>query len=274
MKLSVLTKTLIHIVLAAGAAIMLLPFLWMIVTSLKSGNEVMLMPPKWIPSEIRWDNYVKAWEIAPFPRYFVNSLVVTVASTVGELITTILAAFAFSRLSFYGRDWLFAVLLGTMMVPGEVLLIPNFVTLTQLGWIDRYEALIIPWTASIFSIFLLRQYFLGIPWQLYYAARLDGSGDLRFLWEIMVPLAKPALVTIGLLKAIASWNAFLWPLVMTNSQEMRTLPVGLTNFSTEAGTVYELLMAASTMIVLPMIVLFLFLQKYIIDGISRGGLKG
>ncbi|QDP41911.1 carbohydrate ABC transporter permease [Radiobacillus deserti] len=269
-----LSKGFIYVILILGSILMLLPFIWMLSTSLKSSGEVMMMPPVWIPSDIKWENYATAWEMAPFARYTVNSIVVTILSTLGELITTILAAYAFSRISFYGRDVVFAVLLGTMMVPGEVLLIPNFVTLSNLGWIDRYEALIIPWTASIFSIFLLRQFFLGIPKELSYAAKVDGCNNFRFLWTIMVPLAKPALITIALLKAIGSWNAFLWPLIVTQSKEMRTLPVGLTSFSTEAGTVYELLMAASTMIILPMIVLYLILQKYIIEGVARSGIKG
>jgi multiple sugar transport system permease protein len=264
----------IYALLTAGSIAMVLPFLWMISTSLKSPSEVMIMPPKWFPSKLNWSNYTKAWEMASFSHYLLNSVIVMVTTTIGELITTILAAFAFSRLRFYGRDTLFTVLLGTMMVPGEVLLIPNYVTLSQFGWIDHYEALIVPWLASIFAIFLLRQYFLGIPDQLYYAARIDGSGDFNYLWNIMVPLAKPALVTIALFKAIGSWNAFLWPLIVTNTKEMRTLPVGLTTFTTEAGTDYELLMAASAIIVLPMLLLYFIFERYLIEGISRGGMKG
>ncbi|MEQ6376294.1 carbohydrate ABC transporter permease [Bacillaceae bacterium S4-13-58] len=274
MQKAALSKGFIYLILILGSALMLLPFIWMVSTSLKSAGEVMRMPPVWIPSDLKWENYAIAWEMAPFARYTLNSLIVTILSTIGELLTTILAAYAFSRIHFYGRDIVFAVLLGTMMVPGEVLLIPNFVTLSNLGWIDQYEALIVPWLASIFSIFLLRQYFLGIPQELSYAAKMDGCSNFRFLWTIMVPLAKPALITIALLKAIGSWNAFLWPLIVTQSKEMRTLPVGLTSFSTEAGTVYELLMAASTMIILPMIILYLILQKYIIEGVSKAGIKG
>jgi multiple sugar transport system permease protein len=246
----------------------------MVITSLKSPGEVMMMPPVWIPEDLQWENYAEAWNMAPFAQYTINSIIVTVLSTIGELLTTILAAYAFSKMQFFGRDILFSVLLGTMMVPGEVLLIPNYVTLSELGWIDTYQALIVPWLASIFSIFLLRQFFLGIPQELSYAAKIDGCKDFRFLWTIMVPLAKPALITILLLKAIGSWNAFLWPLIVTQSKEMRTLPVGLTSFSTEAGTVYELLMAASTMIILPMIILYIILQKYIIEGVAKAGIKG
>ncbi|MGE8081552.1 carbohydrate ABC transporter permease [Peribacillus loiseleuriae] len=274
MQREALSKGFVYTLLIIGGLLMILPFVWMISTSLKAPNEVMIMPPKWIPDIFHWDNYATAWAMAPFARYTVNSLFVVIASTIGELITTILAAYAFSRINFYGRDIAFAVLLGTMMVPGEVLLIPNFVTLANLGWIDQYEALIIPWLASIFSIFLLRQFFLSIPKELSFAAKIDGCSDFRFLWSIMVPLAKPALITIALLKAIGSWNAFLWPLIVTSSENMRTLPVGLTSFSTDAGTMYELLMAASTMIILPMIILYIILQKYIIEGVARAGIKG
>ncbi|MDY0323631.1 MAG: carbohydrate ABC transporter permease [Candidatus Carbobacillus sp.] len=269
-----LSKGTIYLLLSLGGILMLLPFAWMISTSLKPANQVMVMPPIWIPHPIQWSNYAEAMRVAPLGRYFLNSVIVTVLSTLGELITTILAAYAFSRLQFYGRDILFSILLGTMMVPGEVLLIPNFVTLTKLGWIDRYEALIVPWLASVFAIFLLRQHFLSIPKELAYAAKVDGCSDSRFLWEVMVPLAKPAIITIVLLKAIGSWNAFLWPLIVTNSKEMRTLPVGLTAFRTDVGTIYELLMAASTLVILPMIILFLILQRYIVEGVSRAGIKG
>lgn len=274
MEKGALSKGTIYFLISLGAILMLLPFIWMISTSLKSSNEVMSMPPVWIPSELQWENYIQASEVAPFGRYFINSVIVTLLSTLGELITTILAAYAFSRIQFYGKSIVFSVLLGTMMVPSEVLLIPNFVTLSNLGWIDTYQALIIPWIASIFSIFLLRQYFLSVPTELSYAAKVDGCSDFKFLWYVMVPLAKPALITIALLKVINSWNAFLWPLIVTNSQELRTLPVGLSAFTTEAGIKYELLMAASSMVILPMIILFFIMQKYIISGVARAGIKG
>nr|WP_318540041.1 carbohydrate ABC transporter permease [Terribacillus saccharophilus] len=274
MRKEALSKGTIYVLLSLGAILMLLPFVWMISTSLKAPNEVMAMPPVWIPSEWQFGNYSEASESAPFGTYFFNSIIVTVLTTIGELLTTILAAYAFSRINFYGKGIVFAVLLGTMMVPGEMLLIPNFVTVSNLGWIDSYEGLIVPWIASIFSIFLLRQYFFSVPQELSYAAKVDGCSDFKFLWYIMVPLAKPALITIALLKIIGSWNAFLWPLIVTNSQELRTLPVGLSAFTTEAGIKYELLMAASTMVILPMLLLFFVMQKYVISGVARSGLKG
>lgn len=270
----VLSKTCVYLLLTLGAVLMLLPFAWMLITSFKSPDNVMVMPPQWIPNPFKWQNYVTAWKSAPFPRYLLNSVIVTVLGTIGELITTILAAYAFSQLNFYGRDVLFSILLGTMMVPGEVLMIPNFVTISNLEWVDQYPGLIVPWCASVFSIFLLRQFFLALPKELEYASRVDGCRDFQYLIRIMLPLVKPALVTIVILKVIGSWNDFLWPLIATNKDAMRTLPVGLTQFSTETGIHYELLMAASTMIILPMVVLFLILQKYVVNGVARVGIKG
>lgn len=263
-----------YTILVLGAAFILLPFLWMISTSLKPDNEVLLMPPKWIPSALQWKNYVDAFKAVPFFTYLKNSIVVTVAITSCELITTILAAFAFAQLEFKGKNLLFMLLVATMMVPGEILTIPNFVTLARLGWIDSYKAMVAPWATSVFSIFLLRQQFASIPQSYYKAARVDGCSDLRYLFTVMVPMSRPTIVSVALLKIINSWNSYLWPLISTNSREMRTLPVGLAYFSTEAGTDYNTLMAFSLMIITPTILVYLFTQKYIIQGVSKTGLKG
>ena len=263
-----------YTILVLGAAFILLPFLWMISTSLKPDNEVLLMPPKWIPSALQWKNYVDAFKAVPFFTYLKNSIVVTVAITSCELITTILAAFAFAQLEFKGKNLLFMLLVATMMVPGEILTIPNFVTLARLGWIDSYKAMVAPWATSVFSIFLLRQQFASIPQSYYKAARMDGCSDLRYLFMVMVPMSRPTIVSVALLKIINSWNSYLWPLISTNSREMRTLPVGLAYFSTEVGTDYNTLMAFSLMIITPTILVYLFTQKYIIQGVSKTGLKG
>lgn len=263
-----------YTILVLGAAFILLPFLWMISTSLKPDNEVLLMPPKWIPSALQWKNYVDAFKAVPFFTYLKNSIVVTVAITSCELITTILAAFAFAQLEFKGKNLLFMLLVATMMVPGEILTIPNFVTLARLGWIDSYKAMVAPWATSVFSIFLLRQQFASIPQSYYKAARMDGCSDLRYLFTVMVPMSRPTIVSVALLKIINSWNSYLWPLISTNSREMRTLPVGLAYFSTEAGTDYNTLMAFSLMIITPTVLVYLFTQKYIIQGVSKTGLKG
>lgn len=269
-----LAKFATYTILIFGAAFILLPFVWMISTSLKPDNEVLKMPPQWIPSVIQWKNYVDAFEAVPFFTYLKNSIIVTVLITSCELITTILAAFAFAQLEFKGKNILFLLLVATMMVPGEILTIPNFVTLARLGWIDSYKAMVAPWATSVFSIFLLRQQFASIPQSYYKAARMDGCSDLRYLFTVMVPMSRPTIVSVALLKIINSWNSYLWPLISTNSREMRTLPVGLAYFSTEAGTDYNTLMAFSLMIITPTILVYLFTQKYIIQGVSKTGLKG
>lgn len=257
-----------------GVILVILPFLWMLSTSLKAPHEVLQVPIRLLPEKFQWGNYITAFQATPLLRYFINSLIVTILGTIGALLTTILAAFSFSKLNFIGKDILFSILVATMIAPSEILLIPNFVTLSQLGWIDSYKALVVPYLASVFFIFLLRQYFLGIPKELHLAAKVDGCSDFKFLWYIMVPIARPAIVTIALLKIINSWNSFMWPLIVTNSESMRTLPVALSYFQTEAGTSYHFLMAATTMILLPIFLSYLFLQNYIIEGIARGGTKG
>lgn len=267
-------KSLIYIFLIIGAIFILVPFLWMLSTSLKPSDEVLIMPPKLIPSKIMWENYKIAWQSAPFKTYFFNSIITTVLITTGQILTSILAAFAFSKLDFKGRDLIFTILISTMMVPSEILTIPNFVTLTKLNWIDTYKGLIIPWCASIYSIYLLKQHFSSIPNELYNAAKIDGCSDFKFLWTILVPLAKPAIVTLIILRVIGSWNSFFWPLIVTNSKEMRTLPVALSAFSNEFGTNYNILMAATNIIVFPVVIFYFFLQKQIIEGVSKQGLKG
>lgn len=266
-------RFLLYILLFAGCAIMLLPFFWMVTTSFKEESEVLRMPPQWFPKVWHWENYIKAWNVAPFGRYFFNSFFMAITTTIGEVITTVLAAYAFAKMRFFGKNVLFSILLGTLMIPGQMLLIPNYVTITRLGWFDRYEALIIPWLASVFGIFLLRQFFRSIPDELQDAARIDGCSRFRFLWQIVVPLSKPAIMTVALLKFLGSWNAFLWVLIMTNSDKMRTVPVGLTLFSSEVGTAYEQLMAASVLAIIPVLILFFFTQKQFIQGVARTGIK-
>lgn len=267
-------KIVTYILLTLGAATMLIPFLWMVSTSLKTPAEAVAMPPVWVPQVFRFENYIRAFEVAPFGRYFLNSVLITSLSTVGELFTSILAAFAFSKMNFYGKNVLFTTLVATMMVPSELLMIPNYLTLARFDLINTYAAMIVPYLASVFSVFMLKQNFESVPNELYYAAKVDGSSDFMFLWRVLVPLSKSAIVAVTILKVIGSWNAFMWPLIVTNDRLLRPLPVGLQAFTTEAGTYYELLMAASTIVVLPMIIIYLFLQRYIIMGISKSGLKG
>ncbi len=220
-----------------------------------------------------FQNYVEAWNAAPFARYYLNTVFVATVTTFLSIVFGVMAAFAFSKLHFKGRDFFFMLFLSTMMIPGEVLLVPNFITIVKFGWLNTYYALIVPWIASAFVIFLIRQNFMSVPDELFDAAKIDGASSWRFLWTVMVPLSKPVIITGALLNFVGSWNAFLWVLIVTNTPSMRTLPVGLQNFSSNAGTLYNQLMAASTFSMLPIVILFLFAQKYFIQGIARSGLK-
>ncbi|WP_206528036.1 carbohydrate ABC transporter permease [Marinitoga sp. 38H-ov] len=240
-------------------------------------DEVPEMTAKFTPKQIFanvFQNYVDAWNAAPFSKYYINTVFMATSTTILEIIFAAMAAFAFAKLEFWGKNFIFTLFLATMMVPGEVMLVPNFITISKFKWLDTYYALIIPWVVSVFAIFLLRQQFMTIPNDLWDAAKIDGSSSWRFLWTVMVPLSKPALITGALLKFVGSWNAFLWVLIVTKSPEMRTLAVGLQTFTTESGTMYNLLMAASTFSIIPIIILFIFMQKYFVAGIARSGLKG
>lgn len=263
----------VHMLLLVSAAVVLLPYYLMVVTSVKPLREVFTDPFTWIPSRLAWENYVDAWKHAPFARYFLNSIIISVTETVGVLVTSALASYAFARMRFAGRELLFTLFLGTLMVPGEVQLVPNYITIARLGWLNTYNALIIPWLASVFGIFFMRQFFATIPQELQDAATIDGASHLTFLWRVVVPLSKPAFITVALLSFLGSWNALLWPLIVTNTPEMRPIMVGLLSFQGEWGTQPRLLMAAATFSVAPVLVLFFILQRYFIQGIARAGMK-
>ncbi len=268
-------RALRYLVLSVGALIMVFPFYWMIASAFKTRGEMSLFPPTMSPRDwTNLQNFFKAFETAPFGRYFINSLLTTGSSVLLTGSTTVLAAFAFSRLKFPGREILFSLLLSMMMVPFEMLVITNYQTIAKVGLIDTIPALILPFTSSIFYTYILRNFFLSIPDGLYWSARVDGCTNWRYLWKVMVPIARPSLVTIVLLNAMASWNSFMWPLLVIKRDINRTLPFGLFSFTTEAGANDELLMAASAVVVLPMIILFLFARKQIIRGVARGGIKG
>lgn len=263
-----------YFILVAFAIITLFPFYWMIASSFKDSFEVIQTPPTMIPNKILWENYSTAFSMAPFGRYFLNTILVTILSIISTVVIAILSAFAFSHLEFKGRDLIFSIFLASMMIPGEVLIVTNFRTISQLGLMDTYSALFVPYMANVLYIYMLREFFLKIPKQLYYAAKVDGSSDWKFLWRIVVPMAKPSIITICILVGINSWNAFLWPLLVTNKESMRLLATGLTAFQSDAGNQYELIMAASTIITMPIIAIYIFLHKKIMSGISIGGIKG
>ena len=264
-----------YIVLFIGALIMIFPFYWMITGAFKTWTEVNLIPPTLFPQNpFNIENFVYAFKTAPFGRYFINSMLALVGCIVTCSFTTILAAYAFSRLRFPGRELIFSLLLSLMMVPYEMIIITNYRTIVSWNLHDTIWALILPFMSSIFSTYILKGFFDSVPESLYQAAKVDGCSDWKYLWRVMVPMAKSSLATIILLNAIATWNSFLWPMIATNSKNVRTLPFGLYAFMTEGGQRNERMMAASTIVVIPMIIIFLFARKYIISGMSRGGIKG
>ncbi|MBZ5752167.1 carbohydrate ABC transporter permease [Metabacillus rhizolycopersici] len=266
--LSVLNRSL----LALACFSVFMPFLWMIITSLKPDNEVFTMD--WIGSRLAWENYEKAWNFFPFGTFFLNSLIVSILGTLLVLITSSLSGYAFSRLRFRGRDKLFGAYLITLMVPQQVVVVPMFLLMKELGWVNSYWALIIPWAFTAFGTFLLRQFYLTIPFEVDEAARIDGCSHFGVYWRILLPLLKPGLATLAVFTFIGYWNSFLWPLIITNEEALYTLPLGLQMFHGQYSTQWNLLMAASTMATLPSFIVYLIAQRYIVEGISSSGLGG
>ncbi|MGE5798114.1 MAG: carbohydrate ABC transporter permease [Ignavibacteria bacterium] len=249
------------------------PFIWMILTSLKDMGEIYVYPPQWLPEKFHFENYANVFEAAPFGRYYANSLMVALVVTIGQLITCSMAAYAFARLKFRGRNALFLLFLGTMMIPYNVTMIPSFMVLYWLGWVDTYQALIVPGLASAFGTFLLRQFFITIPRELEEAAFIDGAGRLTVLKKIILPLSKPALATLAIFTFMGVFNDFIWALIVLNSEELRTVQLGLAIFRDRYLTQWDLLMAGSVTAVLPILIVFFFAQKYFIKGITLSGIK-
>jgi ABC-type glycerol-3-phosphate transport system permease component len=285
-----INKTVLYTILIGASLIAIIPFLWMISTSLMTLGET--INRQWLPATPQWDNYTRAWRDAQFGNYFMNSVIITAVTIAGLLFTSIFAAYAFARIKFFGRGLMFTLILSTLMIPESVVMIPNFLIVTgrilplpQLhpempfisfggSWMNTLAALSIPFMANAFSIFLLRQFFAQIPEDLWDAARIDGSGHLRFLLQIVLPISKSALLTVTLLTFIAAWNAFLWPLIVTTRDTWRPLMVGLYNFVQEGGTQTHLMMAGSFITIIPTLILYFLTQKTFTEGIATTGLKG
>ena len=265
---------LLALFLVPTAILMLLPFIWMLSTSFKLAGAVFEYPPTWVPRPLVWQNYPQVLEILPFARFFLNSLLVALCVTALQLLTCSLAAYAFARLRFPGRDALFLGYLGTLMIPGQVVIIPNFILLRTLGWIDTYQALILPAAFSAFGTFLLRQYFLTIPRELEDAAVVDGASYWQVYSRVILPLSGPALSTLAIFTFLGQWNSFLYPLVVTSSTEMSTLTVGLRTLQGQYNTAWTLLMAGSVIALVPVLLVFVFAQRYFIRGIAMTGLGG
>lgn len=283
-----LESVVVHAILLLGALLVAFPFLWMLLTSLKTLRESAGFPPTFLPANPQWGNYAEAWGAANFPLAFRNTILMAVSQTLLALLFTSLAAYAFAQVRFWGKEVVFVLFLSSLMIPDEVGLVPSFVILRNLpcpipneflcnprgGWLDTYSAMVLPFTGSVFAIFLLRQFFQTIPRDLWEATQLDGGGHLVYLFRVVLPLSAPALLTVGLFSFLGSWNAFLWPLIVTNRPEIRPLQVALTVFSQEFGTNYPLLMAASAFTIAPVLLLFFFVQRQFIEGIARSGIRG
>jgi len=267
-----------HGLLIFGGAVAAFPFYWMFTTSFKEFSEAAKSPPALWPTSWHPENWVDAWQYPHtlWGNAFANTIFIATATTIGVLATSVLAGYAFARMRFRGRDALFAILLVTIFIPGEATLIPQFVLMSRryLGWYDTYTAQIVPFLSTIFSIFLMRQFFRSVPQELQDAARIDGAGHLRFLWHVALPLVRPALITITLLEFLAAWNAFLWPLIITSRPEIRPIQVQLMQFTAEGGSRYDLLMAGAAFVILPTLVVYLIAQRYFIEGVARTGIRG
>ncbi len=272
----VLVKVLIYGFLIFMAIIVLFPFYWMLISSLKSTEEYRWSVPSLFPHRVMFGNYVEAFNAANLGTLFINTVYVGIVSTILSLIITVLSAFAFARLEFKGKNILFAGLLATMMIPGELFTITNYITITRLEWMKTYVVLIVPFLVSVFYIYLLRQNFLQIPNELYLAAKVDGTSDIKYLWKVMIPLSLPTLISITILKMMGAWNSYIWPRLVANDDAHKLITNGLRSAFTDVNGEVNIpvQMAAVALVSVPLFLVFVFLRKYIMKGVSRSGIKG
>lgn len=264
-----------YLTMAVVLALVGLPLYWMLIASFKEMREIYTIPPTWFPQNPTLQNYPEAWNAAPFARFYINSFITTLAAGGSKMLLAVMSAYALAFLRFPGRSAVFVVILAALMVPEQTTIIPNYLTVSWLGWINTYQGIIVPKAATVFGTFLMRQYFLTLPREVLEAAEIDGAGHLRRMWSVALPLARPALVTTGLFAVVSEWNEFLWPLIITNSTEMRTLPVGIASlFELEGLSAWGVVMAGSMFVMAPVIVLFVWCQRYIVEGIAAGAVKG
>lgn len=271
----VIARAVMYLLVITTSILIGFPFFQMFSTSFKPLNEVYSIPMTIFPKVWDWRNYAEAWTLVPFGRFVVNSLIYTVFLTLGEVSLGTMSGYAFGRLRFPHRERIFFMVLLTMMIPGTITLIPRFILLADLGWVDTYQGLIVPVLSSTFATFLLRQYFRSLPDEIFDSAKIDGAGHVRQLVQIALPMSKPILATLLLLATVAHWNAYQWPLIVTNSEKMRTLPVGLVRLrSVVFPQHWGVIMSGAVMVVLPLLVLFFIMQRQFIEGATRGALKG
>ena len=273
---AVVRATLIYGVLTVGAAVMLMPFIWMILSSSMSSSEIIARPLTWFPSELRLESYRNLSDAIPLGRMYFNSIVVTTLITIGILLTSSLAGYGFAKFQFPGRDALFVIVLATLMIPFFVVMIPIFYMISKLGWVNTYQGLIVPNIATAFGVFLMRQYMLSLPDEVLDAARVDGASEFEIYWRIVLPLSTPVIGALGILAVVYQWNNFLWPLIVARSDDMWTVPVGLNSLRVYASQVevINMQMAGATLAVVPVIAVFLLLQRYFVRGIALTGMKG
>lgn len=265
---------LVIIIVTLGALVFFLPIFYMLSSSFKQTNDIFKVPFQWIPAPFMPENYIQAMQIAPFGRYFLNSLFVGVCTTVLNVFFAALTGYGFAKYSFRGKNFLFIAILSTLMIPFQAIMVPLFIIVRNFGWLNTYQGLIVPWAISAFGVFLMRQFILSIPNELIDAARIDGDSELGIFWHVILPLSKTPMVTLAIFTFLDSWNNLLWPLIIITRPEMRTVSLGLTEFQTLHGTAYNLLMAGSTIATIPILILFIFLQRYFIRGVILSGLKG
>ncbi|WP_322815871.1 carbohydrate ABC transporter permease [Chloroflexus sp.] len=267
-------RLLAYLVLSVTGFIMVFPFIYMALSSLKPSTEVVQVPPTLWPSEIRWSNYLEVLSIVPLGTQLINTIIVTVLVVLGWVVTSVLAGYAFARLDFPGREWLFGAYLATLMVPFAVLIVPMYRLMLVFGWVDRLEALIIPWLFTAYGTFLLRQFFMSVPKDLEDAALIDGASHWGILFRIFLPLARPAIATLATFAFLYAWNSFLWPLIIISSPDRKVVTQGLVDLQALYAARVDLIMAGSTLAVLPTLIVFLFAQRYFIEGIATSGLAG
>lgn len=252
-----------------------LPVYWTLIAAFKESAEIYRIPPTWLPAEPTLANFVRAWNAAPFARYYLNSFITTLGGMGAEVVLAVMSAYALAFLRFPRKQLVFLLLLAALMIPVEITIVPNYLTIARLGWINTYAGIIVPGAAIAYGTFLLRQAFLALPYEVIEAARVDGAGHVRILLSIVVPMAQPAIVTMALLSLVAKWNDFLWPLIVTNTSNMRTLPIGIYWLRNSEGVInWGVVMAGSLFLIVPVLLVFLWLQRYIVDGIAAGAVKG
>ena len=271
---SIIRKILIHFFLLIGAILMITPFIWSVFTSFKPAGDIFSSQMYWFPWPPDFSSYIEILDRLPFIKYALNTLKIATLVTLGQMITCSLAGYAFAKIRFPGRDKFFLAYIATLMIPGAVVMVPNFIVMRNLGWVDSHTALIIPAIGSAYGTFMMRQYFLSFPDELEDAAKLDGCSPPKFYWHILLPNAQPILATLGVMAFQGTWNDFQWPLIILNSESKRTLQIGLSFLTSEYHTDWTILMAGSVLTILPIIVLFFFAQKYFVQSVKLTGLKG